>query len=132
MSVAARQQDGTARGASVTLHGITRSFGETSVLEGVDLEIKPGEFVAIIGQSGSGKSTLLRCINFLEQPSNGTIKLNGEKLRTVFDKKGNLKVVEPKHSQSISNSSRIILTKSPIITFATSCLGNGILISKFP
>ncbi|WP_139101137.1 ATP-binding cassette domain-containing protein, partial [Acinetobacter baumannii] len=48
-----------------------------------------------------GKSTLMRCINFLEQPSNGTIKLSGEKLRTVFDKKGNLKVVEPKQLQKM-------------------------------
>ena len=59
MSVTALQQNAAPRGASVLLHGITRSFGETSVLEGVDLEIKPGEYVAIVGQSGSGTSTLV-------------------------------------------------------------------------
>ncbi len=79
MSVAARRQDGTARGASVTLHGITRSFGETSVLEGVDLEIKSGEFVAIIGQSGSGKSTLLRIIAGLDNAYKGQLAIDASK-----------------------------------------------------
>ncbi len=71
------------------------------VLKGISLDANAGDVISIIGSSGSGKSTLLRCINFLEQPSNGTIKLNGEKLRTVFDKKGNLKVVDPKQLQKM-------------------------------
>ncbi|MCU0188447.1 ATP-binding cassette domain-containing protein, partial [Citrobacter freundii] len=55
---------------------------KVEVIKGLSLQVEAGQFVSIVGASGSGKSTLLRCINFLEQPSNGTIKLNGEKLRT--------------------------------------------------
>ena len=64
--------------------GLHKSFGELRVLEGIDIEVKTGEIVAIIGASGSGKTTLLRCINYLEKPSAGHIhiggRLMGEKL----------------------------------------------------
>ena len=54
-----------------------KSFGENSVLNGVDVSVAPGEVVVILGASGSGKTTLLRCINFLEQADKGTIEING-------------------------------------------------------
>lgn len=56
------------------------SFGQTAVLKGVELEIKKGEVVAIIGPSGSGKSTLLRTMNLLERPTRGTLWFEGETL----------------------------------------------------
>jgi ABC-type polar amino acid transport system ATPase subunit len=64
----------------LTTRGIVKDFGATRVLSGIDLDIAPGELVAIIGPSGSGKSTLLRCLNRLEEPTGGTIHLNGHEI----------------------------------------------------
>jgi polar amino acid transport system ATP-binding protein len=60
------------------LTGVTKSFGDQRVLDGIDLEVFPHDVVAIIGRSGSGKSTLLKCINFLEPYDGGSIVFNGE------------------------------------------------------
>lgn len=59
------------------LDGVTKSFGDLNVLNGVDLDIAKGEVVCVLGPSGSGKSTLLRCINLLEPPDQGDIFLEG-------------------------------------------------------
>ena len=58
----------------VQLH---KSFGHLNVLKGIDLQVRPRELVFIIGPSGSGKSTLLRCCNRLEEPTSGSIKVEG-------------------------------------------------------
>jgi polar amino acid transport system ATP-binding protein len=60
------------------LKDVYKSFGDISVLNGIDLSVAEGEMVCLIGSSGSGKSTLLRCINLLEPIDNGEIRLNGE------------------------------------------------------
>lgn len=60
--------------------GLTKRFGATDVLRGIDLEVARGERIAILGASGSGKSTLLRCLNFMERPGGGTIALDGQLL----------------------------------------------------
>ena len=60
--------------------GLTKRFGNTDVLRGIDLEVARGERIAILGASGSGKSTLLRCLNFMERPGGGTIALDGRVL----------------------------------------------------
>lgn len=59
------------------LDNVYQSFGEVSVLKGIDLSVDEGEMVCLIGSSGSGKSTLLRCINLLEPIDNGAIVFNG-------------------------------------------------------
>jgi polar amino acid transport system ATP-binding protein len=64
----------------IEIKGLTKRFGETVVLDGVNLTINRGEVVVIIGPSGSGKTTLLRCVNFLETYEAGTIKLDGEEI----------------------------------------------------
>ena len=57
----------------IKLESLSKHFGKAVVLDGIDLAIEEGEIVVIIGPSGTGKSTLLRCVNFLEQPTKGTM-----------------------------------------------------------
>jgi polar amino acid transport system ATP-binding protein len=59
--------------ALIRLSSLSKHYGNHTVLDGIDLEVRSGEVLAIIGPSGSGKSTLLRCINYLEPPDGGTI-----------------------------------------------------------
>ena len=56
----------------INIKNLHKSFGDLEVLKGIDLEIKKGEIVTIVGPSGSGKSTVLRCMNLLEVPTTGT------------------------------------------------------------
>ncbi|WP_219851655.1 ATP-binding cassette domain-containing protein [Methylibium rhizosphaerae] len=67
-------------GIAVDARGLAKRFGERRVLDGVDLHIAPGEFVAIVGRSGCGKSTLLRLVAALERASAGELTLDGEPL----------------------------------------------------
>jgi len=66
------------RNRLVVLQGLTKRFGTTEILRGVDLQVDQGEVVVIIGPSGSGKTTLLRCINFLEDYQGGRVLVDGE------------------------------------------------------
>ena len=68
--------------AILEVKGLRKAFGSTQVLRGVDLTLEQGQVLSIIGSSGSGKTTLLRCLNFLERPDKGVIRVNGE---TLFD-----------------------------------------------
>ncbi|MEG1411899.1 MAG: amino acid ABC transporter ATP-binding protein [Acidaminococcaceae bacterium] len=61
----------------IKITNLHKSFGDLEVLLGIDLEIAEREVVVIIGPSGSGKSTLLRCINYLEEPTSGSIEVDG-------------------------------------------------------
>jgi histidine transport system ATP-binding protein len=76
------------------VEGLRKRYGNNEVLKGVSLRAKVGSVISIIGSSGSGKSTFLRCINLLEQPNAGRILLDGEEIRMVPDKNGNLKVAD--------------------------------------
>lgn len=68
----------------IEIKNLQKSFGEHDVLKGIDLNVRRGEVVSIIGASGSGKSTMLRCLNLLEIPSSGDILYMGE---SILDKK---------------------------------------------
>ncbi|MFC6731847.1 MULTISPECIES: ABC transporter ATP-binding protein [unclassified Haladaptatus] len=76
--------------ALVELRGVVKRYelgGETlTVLKGVDFAIEPGEFVAVMGPSGSGKSTMLNMIGLLDEPSEGTVLLDGEDVTTLSDR----------------------------------------------
>ena len=64
----------------IRVEGLRKSFGSLEVLKGIDLSVKSGEVVTIIGASGSGKSTFLRCLNLLETPDAGHIWFHGQDL----------------------------------------------------
>ncbi|HLB61516.1 MAG TPA: amino acid ABC transporter ATP-binding protein [Actinomycetota bacterium] len=64
----------------VRVEELHKSFGHLKVLKGVDLEVHKAEVIVIFGRSGSGKSTLLRCVNFLEEPTSGTVEVDGIRL----------------------------------------------------
>jgi len=64
----------------VRIDGLHKSFGHLEVVRGVDLDVHRGEVVVIFGRSGSGKSTVLRCVNFIEDPTQGSIEVSGSRL----------------------------------------------------
>jgi ABC-type Fe3+/spermidine/putrescine transport system ATPase subunit len=70
------------RQAGIGVHGVTKSYGRTAVLQGIELVVSPGEFLCLLGPSGCGKTTLLRCLAGLERPDAGSITI-GE--RVVVD-----------------------------------------------
>ncbi|MDR2802985.1 MAG: amino acid ABC transporter ATP-binding protein [Treponema sp.] len=64
----------------IHIKGLCKTFGSLSVLKNIDLRVAEGEKLTIIGPSGSGKSTLIRCVNGLEEPTDGIVIINGEQL----------------------------------------------------
>ena len=71
------------RGIGVAVHGLEKSFGTKRVLQGINLQVRGGEFVAIVGKSGCGKSTLLRLLAGVETPDRGEILVDGQPLRAL-------------------------------------------------
>lgn len=68
--------------AILEVQHVSKSFGNTEVLKDISFSLEKGRVLSLIGSSGSGKTTLLRCLNFLERPDGGVIRVNGE---TLFD-----------------------------------------------
>jgi ABC-type polar amino acid transport system ATPase subunit len=64
----------------IRVEGLHKRFGRLEVVKGVDLDLHKGEVVVVFGRSGSGKSTLLRCVNFLDDPTSGTVEVAGVRL----------------------------------------------------
>ncbi|TDV55931.1 amino acid ABC transporter ATP-binding protein (PAAT family) [Pseudomonas graminis] len=84
----------------LTIDGLHKSYGDHEVLKGVSLKASVGDVICLIGASGSGKSTFLRCINFLEQPNDGAMSLDGQPVRMVSDA-GGMRVADPGELQRI-------------------------------
>lgn len=82
----------------ISIEGLHKSYGEHAVLKGISLKAKAGDVITLIGSSGSGKSTLLRCINFLEQPSEGIFRINNELVKMISNKDG-MAFSDPKELQ---------------------------------
>jgi putative ABC transport system ATP-binding protein len=70
----------------IRMCGVSRSFGEVTVLRDVDLVVHPGEYVGIVGPSGSGKSTLLNVLGCLDRPTTGTYELDGVETTTLGER----------------------------------------------
>jgi phospholipid/cholesterol/gamma-HCH transport system ATP-binding protein len=71
--------------SKISLRGVTKAFGPKQVLQGIDLDVTPGESMVVIGGSGTGKSVLLKCILGLMQPDDGSIKIDGEETVDLGD-----------------------------------------------
>lgn len=78
----------------LSLRAIRKSYGPLEVLKGVDLDVRPGEVVSLVGSSGSGKSTLLRCVNLLEKPSAGSLGFDGETIADFTSDQSKKKLTE--------------------------------------
>lgn len=82
----------------IKVRGLHKYFGPLHVVKGVDLDVMKGEVVAIMGPSGSGKSTFLRCLNFLEEPSAGSIEIGGIEIKASQSSgKRNKRIREIRH-----------------------------------
>ena len=70
---------------AIGIHALTRRYGTLTALDGVSFSVGRGELFGLIGPDGAGKTTLLRCLNFLERPDTGVIKVNGETMWDAAD-----------------------------------------------
>ena len=99
----------------ISLKGLEKKFGKKTVLDKIDLEIRKGEKVVIIGPSGSGKSTLLRCLNLLEVPTSGIVNFEGDDLyrgkdiikKEISSEKENLKLLKKSRADFIKQNKNI-------------------------
>lgn len=99
----------------ISLKGLEKKFGKKTVLDKIDLEIRKGEKVVIIGPSGSGKSTLLRCLNLLEVPTSGIVNFEGDDLyrgkdiikKAISSEKENLKLLKKSRADFIKQNKNI-------------------------
>ena len=98
--VEAEQRD---ESALLQLRNVTKRFGDLTALDGVDLDVREGEVVVLIGPSGSGKSTLIRCVQQLEMIDGGAIYFDGELLGYRHDRKGRLR---PLSSRALARQRR--------------------------
>ena len=87
--------------AVLEITNIHKRFGELEVLHGISLTAHSGDVISLIGSSGSGKSTLLRCINLLEMPEKGEIRLSGEDVQLVSDKAGSRQPGNPRQVENL-------------------------------
>lgn len=62
----------------ISINGLHKQFGDLEVLKGIDLQINKGQVIVVIGPSGSGKTTLLRCLNILEEPTSGSVRIDDQ------------------------------------------------------
>src|SRR5262245_1033675 len=79
--------------AGIEIRGLSKRFREAVALDGIDLDVAPGELVVLVGPSGSGKTTLLRLLAGLDQPTAGSLRLEGKDLAGVPPQRRNVALV---------------------------------------
>ena len=99
--------------AAIELRGVRKSYGDTIVLDGIDLTVAPQEVVCVIGPSGSGKSTMLRCINHLEKIDGGEIRVGGD---LVGYREANDRIFELSEREIAAHSGRAVRSTSNVGT----------------
>lgn len=95
----------------IKVNNLCKKFGKLEVLKGIDLEVKKGEVVVIIGPSGSGKSTFLRCLNFLEKPSSGIISVGNISIEAIKASKKDIYEIR-KHSAMVFQGYNLFKNKT--------------------
>ena len=116
----------------VIYQDIHKSFGETEVLKGIDLEIMPGEKVAVIGPSGSGKTTIIRMLMTLEEPTSGTIIVDGQNLWQM-EEDGELVPANEKHLRQVRGNIGMVFQHFnlfPHMTILENCMTAPIHVQK--
>lgn len=102
------------------IRNLNKSFGTNQVLKNLNLDIQQGEVVSIIGPSGSGKSTLLRCINYLEEPTSGTIEFEGKVIKNdseqIKDLRNNVGMVFQEFNLFEMKNVLSNITLAPVLT----------------
>src|SRR5690606_11767663 len=86
---------------ALSVENLHKRFGALEVLKGVSLEAREGDVISMIGSSGSGKSTFLRCVNMLEIPDSGTIRLHGEEILLTEGPGGTMRPVDPRQVERL-------------------------------
>ena len=86
---------------AISVEDLHKSFGTNEVLKGVNLSASQGEVISILGSSGSGKSTLLRCINLLEIPNSGILRVSGEEVLMKKNRRGENQPVDKRQVERI-------------------------------
>lgn len=116
----------------VSYKSIHKQFGDVQVLKGIDLDVSPGENIAIIGPSGSGKTTIIRMLMTLEEPSAGDIFVNGNNLWKM-NRAGKMVKANEKHLRSVRNEIGMVFQHFnlfPHMTILDNCLAAPIHVKK--
>ncbi|QKY71154.1 ectoine/hydroxyectoine ABC transporter ATP-binding protein EhuA [Lentibacillus sp. CBA3610] len=118
--------------AIVSYQDVHKSFGDTEVLTGIDLDIKPAEKVAVIGPSGSGKTTIIRMLMTLEEPTAGDIIVDGKNLWHM-EKNGELVPANEKHLRQVRGDIGMVFQHFnlfPHMTILDNCMSAPIHVQK--
>ncbi len=114
----------------IKVRGLHKYFGPAHVIKGVDLDLRPGEIIVVMGPSGSGKSTFLRCLNFLEIPSAGAIEIDGVEVNAE-ESSGQLK----KRLQEIRQNAAMIFQEFNLfqhMTILDNMIEGAVSVKKIP
>ena len=112
------------------LKNIRKSFGSLEVLKGIDLVVRDGDVLALLGPSGTGKTTLLRCINFLEKPQTGEVTIGGQTVHCRRPAKKEIISLRRKTAMVFQSYNLFMICRSSRLTRARRILMSPIFMAK--